>query len=99
MDETEWTGYWQTIFDYRNQMAAHNDLAADLKRYPHFDSALVAADFMYECLLTHLPEDESGGIPSSLDGWSNTVQGNMGAIVRAAFAAARQLGSNMPRRQ
>jgi hypothetical protein len=40
--------------------------------------------------------DQLGGIPTSLDRWSNTVAGNMSAIIRKAFKASASLGSNVP---
>lgn len=94
--EKDWEAYRDTIVEYRNQIVAHHDLGAIIANYPHYDKALVAAYFMFGELLNFAHPGRLGGIPSSLDRWSNTVAGNMSAIVRAAFRGSAPLGSNVP---
>ena len=74
---------------------AHHDLDAAVPKYPQYDKALVAAYFMFDRLRGFADPDRLGGIPTSLDQWSNTVAGNMSAIVRAAFSGSAPLGSNV----
>jgi len=95
MAPEDWEEYWTSITDYRNKVVAHHDLAATVLKYPHYDVALQAAHFMFGCLRDFADPDELGGIPTDLDRWSDTVAGNMSAIVRAAFAASAPLGSNI----
>ncbi|WP_020163349.1 MULTISPECIES: hypothetical protein [Methyloversatilis] len=92
----EWEAYRGSIVRFRDQMVAHHDLNATVAQYPHYDLALGAADFMFAEIYDLADPDSLGGIPSSLDRWSGTVAGNMSAIVRAAFGASAQLGSNVP---
>lgn len=94
--KTEWERYRDEIVGYRNQLVAHHDLAATVAKYPHYDKAIVAANFMFDQLRGLADPDLLGGIPTSLEGWSNTVAGNMSVIVRKAFQASATLGSNVP---
>ena len=95
LSQKEWEAYRDSIVDYRNQMVAHHDLDAAVAKYPHYDKALVAAYFMFDRLRGFADPDWLGGIPTSLDRWSNTVSGNMSPIVRAAFDGSAALGSNV----
>ena len=95
LNQSEWEAYRVSIVEYRNQLVAHHDLDAAVTKYPHYDKALEAAYFMFDQLRRFAEDEELGGIPSSLDGWSKTVAGNMSAIVRAAFTASATLGSNV----
>lgn len=94
-DQKKWEAYRDSIVEYRNQLVAHHDLDADVAKYPHYDQALVAAYFMFDRLRAFANQELLGGIPTSLDKWSDTVAGNMSAIVRAAFEASANLGSNV----
>lgn len=96
LTQAEWEEYRNSIVSYRDQMVAHHDLDATVAKYPHYDVALVAADFMFYQLQSVADPDSLGGIPHSLGGWSRTVAGNMSAIVRKAFEASASLGSNVP---
>jgi len=66
------------------------------REYPHYDKAIVAANVMFDQLRSIADPDQLGGVPTSLDRWSNTVAGNMSVIVRKAFEASASLGSNVP---
>jgi hypothetical protein len=90
----EWLAYRDSIVRYRDQMAAHHDLAATLPSYPQYDKALEAAYFMFGRMRPFADQDWLGGIPIELDRWSTNVAGNMSAIVRKAFAGSAALGSN-----
>lgn len=94
--EAEWDAYRTTIVGYRNQMVAHHDLDTTIATYPQYDQAIVAANFMFHQLRDIADPDYLGGIPTSLDRWSNGVAGNMRAIVQTAFEASASLGSNVP---
>jgi hypothetical protein len=96
LSQAEWEKYRNTIVDYRNQMVAHHDLDATIDKYPHYDPAILAANFMFDQLRSIADADFLGGIPTSLDRWSKTVAGNMSVIVRKAFEASASLGSNVP---
>jgi hypothetical protein len=96
LSQSDWEAYHQEIVGYRNQMVAHHDLAATITKYPHYDRAIVAADFMFDQLRNMADPDWLGGIPTSLDRWSTTVAENMSAIVQKAFQASSALGSNVP---
>lgn len=93
--QAEWKAYRNEIVDYRNEMVAHHDLDATVAKYPHYDKAIVAANFMFDLLRRNADSDQLGGIPTSLDLWSTTVAGNMSFIVRKAFQASATLGSNV----
>ncbi len=93
--QEQWEPYRNSIVNDRNQMVAHHDLDAAVTKYPHYDTALEAANFMFDRLRAFADPDALGGVPTSLDRWSNTVAGNMSAIVRAAFAGSASLGSNV----
>jgi len=94
--QAEWKAYRNEIVGYRNEIVAHHDLNATIAKYPHYDKAIVAANFMFDQLRSTADPDQLGGIPTSLDRWSNTVAGNMSVIVRRAFQASASLGSNVP---
>lgn len=96
LTQAEWEEYRNSIVSYRNQMVAHHDLDATVGNYPHYDVAIVAANFMFDLLRYIADPDVLGGIPTSLDRWSKTVAKNMSAIVRKAFEASALLGSNVP---
>jgi len=96
ISQADWETYRNEIVDYRNQMVAHHDLSSTVAKYPHYDLAIWAANFMFEQLRNIAHPDELGGIPTSLDRWSNTVAGNMSAIVRKAFEGSAPLGPNVP---
>jgi hypothetical protein len=91
-----WEDYRVSIVRFRDQMVAHHDLNATVKKYPQYDVAFAAADFMFTAIRDLADPESLGGIPSSLDRWAGTVAGNMSAIVRAAFGASAQLGPNVP---
>lgn len=91
----DWEAYRSSIVAYRDQIVAHHDLNATVAKHPHYDLALAAADFMFAEIRDLVDPESLGGIPSSLDRWSNTVASNMSAIVRAAFGASAKLGSNV----
>jgi hypothetical protein len=94
--QAEWKAYRNEIVAYRNEIVAHHDLNATVAKYPRYDKAIVAANFMFDILRGIANPDQLGGIPTSLDRWSNTVAGNMSVIVRKAFEASATLGSNVP---
>ena len=96
LTQPDWEKYRDGIVTYRDQMVAHHDLGATVANYPRFDVALVAASFMFDQLRNVADRDSLGGIPTSLDRWSQTVAGNMSAIVKKAFQASSSLGSNVP---
>lgn len=96
LSQEEWEGYWNNIVSYRNQMVAHHDLDAIVDKYPHYDVAILAANFMFDQLRGVADADSLDGIPTSLDRWSRAVAGNMSAIVKKAFEASATLGSNVP---
>lgn len=95
MNDADWTSYRDSIVGYRNQIAAHHDLDADVKKYPHYDIALKAAYSIYARLYLHVNDNERGGLPESLKRWSDTVARNMTPIIRHAFEGSAKLGSNM----
>ncbi|RUP23435.1 MAG: hypothetical protein EKK45_29805 [Curvibacter sp.] len=96
MTPDQWSEYRKTIVDYRDQLVAHHDLNATPKYIPKYDHALVAADFMFTELRGRADQDWLGRIPVNLDEWARGVAGNMSAIVRKAFTASADLGSNVP---
>ena len=98
LTQAAWEEYRNSIVSYRDQMVAHHDLDATVAKYPHYNVAIVAANFMFDQLRNIAGPDSLGGIPTSLDRWSRTVAGNMSAIVRKAFEASASLGSNVPTR-
>ena len=98
LTQAEWEEYRISIVSYRDQMVAHHDLDATVAKYPRYDVAIVASNFMFDKLRNVADPDSLGGIPTSLDRWSQTVAGNMSAIVRMAFEASASLGSNVPTR-
>jgi hypothetical protein len=98
MEGKQWKEYRSTIVDYRNQIVAHHDLEANIAKYPHYDAALKAAYFIYGRLHGLVHHDSRGGLPESLEQWSNTVAGNMTAIIRNAFAGSAPMGSNMKKK-
>lgn len=97
LDEAGWTAYQSSLLDYRNMVAAHTDLDAPnvVTNFPHFDVALLAAEYMFDVLYGMLSDDEKGGLNSSLVRWSRSYVGGMRPIVAAAFAGSRSLGSNV----
>jgi hypothetical protein len=97
MQQAEWEQYRDSVVCYRDQMVAHHDLAASVATYPRFDSALAAANFMFEQVRALADQDWLGGIPTSMDRWAHTVASNMSAIVAKAFAASAELGPNVPK--
>jgi len=96
--EEKWKEYRDTIVSYRDQIVAHHDLDATVAQYPHYDSAIIAANFMFDQIRNAANQDWLGGIPTSLARWSDGVAGNMSAIVRKAFEASATLGSNVPKK-
>jgi len=96
LSESEWEAYHDGILRYRNELVAHHDLNATVAKYPHYDKAILAANFMFDLLRAIADPDQLGGIPTSLDRWSSTVADNMSVIVRKAFQASATLGSNVP---
>jgi hypothetical protein len=98
LSQAVWEEYRNSIVSYRDQMVAHHDLDATVTSYPHYDLAIVAASFMFDRLRNLADPDSLGGLPTSLDRWSQTVARNMSAIVRKAFEASALLGSNVPTR-
>ncbi len=97
LSKEEWEKYRDSIVSYRNQIVAHHDLDANVEKYPHYDVAISAASFIFDQIRGVANQDWLGGIPTSLDGWSKTVAGNMSAIVKKAFEASAALGSNVPK--
>jgi len=96
ISKAEWEEYHDGILRYRNELVAHHDPNASVAKYPHYDKAIVAANFMFNLLRAAADPDELGGIPTALDRWSIGVAENMSAIVRKAFEASAALGSNVP---
>lgn len=94
--KAEWEDYRNEIVGYRNEIVAHHDLDATVAKYPRYDKDMLAANFMFNLLRSIADPDHLGGVPTSLDHWSNTVAGNMSVIVRKAFQASATLGSNVP---
>lgn len=91
----EWGEQHAALLAYRNQLVAHHDLDATVTKIPYFDTALKAACFMFDRIRAVADQNWLGNIPTDLDRWSNTVAGNMSAIVRKAHAASATLGSNV----
>jgi len=95
LSQSEWEAYHDGILRYRNELVAHHDLNASVAKYPHYDKAIVAANFMFDQLRNTADPDDLGAIPTSLARWSTGVAENMSAIVRTAFQASAALGSNV----
>src|SRR5207245_6844752 len=91
MTQSEWEAYHDGILRYRNELVAHHDLNASVAKYPHYDKAIVAANFMFNKLRDAGDPAELGGIPTSLDRWSSGVAKNMSVIARKAVHASRRL--------
>lgn len=96
LTKEKWKEYRDDIVKYRDQIVAHHDLDATITKFPHYDVALLAANFMFDRIRSVADQDWLGDIPTSLEGWSKTVAGNMSAIVKRAFEASATLGSNVP---
>jgi hypothetical protein len=96
LTEAEWRTQRTAILDYRHQQVAHHDTTTTIPNFPHYDIALEAAFFMFQRIRAAADQEWLGGIPVDLDRWSNTVAGNMKAIVRKAHGASATLGSNVP---
>jgi hypothetical protein len=94
--EEEWGIYRNTIVDYRNQTISHHDLNPTVEKTPKFEIGIVAANYMFDCIRSYSEQNELGGIPRSLETWSNTVTSNMKVIVKKAFEASALLGANVP---
>lgn len=99
MTSDQWDAYRSSIVSFRDQLVAHHDVDATVAAYPQYDHALIAAFHMYSDLRARADQDWLGELPSDLEGWARTVAGNMSAIVKKAFAASAELGSNVPRAQ
>lgn len=97
LTQEEWEESRNDIVSYRNQIVAHHDLDATVDKYPHYEVAILAANFIFDQLREIADPDHLGGIPTSLDRWSHAVAGNMSAIVKIAFEASATLGSNVPK--
>jgi hypothetical protein len=95
LTQEEWEEYRENIVNYRDQMVAHHDLDATVAKYPHYDVAVLASNFIFDQLRDIADPNHLGGIPTSLDRWSQTVAKNMSAIVSKAFEASATLGSNV----
>ncbi len=91
----QWEEYRRNIVAYRDQLVAHHDLGATVAKYPHYDVAIQAANFMFDELRGAADPTVLGAIPTSLERWSRTVAGNMSVIVKKAFEASASLGSNV----
>ena len=96
MTKDEWEEYRDSVIEYRDTMVVHHDLNATIQAFPRYDTALEAAVVMFDRLRTLADQTWLGNIPTSLDVWSDTVTGNMRAIVLTAFRASSELGSNVP---
>ena len=96
MGAEDWAVYRETIIGYRNQLVAHHDIDAEIKKNPQFDFALSAACYMFDRLREKADPDWLGGIPISLDRWAKSAARHMAPIVNKAFAASAKLGSNVP---
>jgi len=96
LTQAEWSEYQQSIVTYRDKMVSHHDLNAAISHFPHYDVAILAANFMFDQLREIADQDILGGIPCSLDRWSHSVAKNMSVIVNKAFKASAELGSNVP---
>ena len=96
LSQSEWEAYHDGILRYRNELVAHHDLKATVAKYPQYDKAIVAANFMFNQLRDAADPDQLGGIPMSLDRWSSNVAEHMSVIVRQAFQASASLGSDVP---
>lgn len=96
LTQKKWEEYQNSIVSYRNQIVAHHDLDATVANHPHYDIAIIAANYIFDQLRDIADPDYLGGIPTSLDRWSKTVAKNMSAIVKKAFEASATLGSNVP---
>lgn len=93
-NQSEWEVYHQTIIDFRNQMVAHHDLNATVTKYPNYGPALIASNFIFSEIRSLADPDFLGGIPLSLDVWSQGIANNMTPIVKKAFEASAKLGPN-----
>lgn len=92
MTKNQWREYRATVVDFRNQMAAHHDLNAAIQKYPHFEVALNAADFMYGQLLKQVPDNNGGGLAwQGLLKWAAHVSRHMRPIVARSFEASAAL--------
>lgn len=94
-NQAQWKAYQNEIVGYRNEMVAHHDLNTTIAKYPQYDQAIVAANFMFIQIRNIADPDHLGDIPSSLDVWSTTVTKNMRVIVEKAFQASASLGPNV----
>jgi hypothetical protein len=95
LSQDQWEEYRRSIVSYRDQLVAHHDLDASVAKYPRYDAALKAASFMFGQLRSAVDPEILGGIPTSLNTWSQTVAQNMSVIVKKAFGASATLGSNV----
>ena len=97
LSQSEWEAYHDGILRYRNELVAHHDLAASVAKYPHYDKAIIAANFMFNQLRDIANPDELGGISHLARSVVERGGGNMSVIVRMAFQASAALGLKRPR--
>ena len=93
-----WEAYQNSIVEFRDQIVAHHDLNATAAKYPNYDLAIAAVNHIFSTIRIFADPDSLGGVPSSLDRWSNIVSDNKAAIVKAAFRSSAELGPNIPER-
>lgn len=97
--QPDWEEYWRSMMDFRNKRAAHADTDAPffVTHYPKFDPALAASTVVFDKLYDLLPEDQRGGLSSSLDRWAGSIVSNMRPVVISAFDGSKVLGTNVPK--
>jgi hypothetical protein len=95
LTQAEWEGHRTAMLAYRDEQVAPHDTGTTIPNFPRYEVALKAACFMFDRVRATANQGQLGDIPVNLDRWSNTVAGNMKAIVRKAHAATATLGSNI----
>lgn len=98
MNEDQWSEYHGQVKGYRDEFAAHQDLAPSTKHFPKLDTALTAAYYYYEDYLYREWVAIDGNLPYPPDirQYADRYKAELARATRLAAEATKSLEQENP---
>lgn len=91
-DATGFHAYWQEMKRWRDTNYAHHEQGAALPaKWPHFDTALAAAEFYYGWVVAELGEQDFYMFPAELGAYRRAVRAEYDGAAVLALQSTRDL--------
>jgi hypothetical protein len=91
VSEEEWSGYWESIKNYRDTVVAHHERSSKASYYPDMHHALTACFYYYEILIKKLRALRIEDYPNNLQEYFENSLKQAKTFSNIAYTATTEL--------